>query len=191
MGTSRNDRSPDTPPWRLTLASLGAGAVPADRQASEIWRAAVADRADKLFKDFGAPVLAEASQLVGKRLSTPQTIQAFDDVTRQSRATGLAVEMARRALARASASEVGATGFAAELFAEATSYYASRDLPSVVGLPGRVETASAVIALKEQLRSAARNAVQRCRQPAPGPQAWRRFVETVIKELQGHGRRRS
>jgi hypothetical protein len=50
VGTSRNDRSPMTPPWRMALAILGTPDVPASRQGMEIWKAVAADRGPKLIR---------------------------------------------------------------------------------------------------------------------------------------------
>jgi hypothetical protein len=140
MGTSRNDRSPDTPPWRLTLASLGAAGVPAERQGQEIWRAALADRGERLRDQLGQAFVGEVCRLAARAKSATEALGDFDRLAHERRAVGLAVEMARRALARAAASQGGLRGFSGEFFAEATSYYAARDLPSVIGRSNRIES---------------------------------------------------
>ncbi len=98
--------------------------------------------------------------------------------------------MGRRALARCAAQRTDATGFVGELFAEAISYYSSRDLPSYVGAVGRVPTASAAISLKDNLRQTTKEQIRALGSPQLTPTGWRRHITRVLKALQGEGRQR-
>ena len=190
MGTSRNDRSPSTPPWRMALAVVGAPDVSPARQSLEIWKAVAADRGESLLRDFSSPALAEACRYVARGLPVNEAIAQFDRSTLREGDTGLALEMGRRALARCAAQRTDATGFVGELFAEAVSYYSSRDLPSFVGAAGRVPTTSAAISLKDNLRQTTKEQIRALGPPQLTPKGWRRHVTKVLKTLQGEGRQR-
>ena len=187
MGTSRNDRSPMTPPWKMALAVVGTSDVPASRQGTEIWRAVAAERGEKLLRDFSNQSLAEACRWMSQPLSVQEALTRFQQATKYESNAGLAIDMGRRALARCAAEKGDATSFVGELFAEAVSYYVSRDLPSYVGARGRIADASEAIRLKHALREATKQQVKSLGQPKLGPREWRGYISTVLKTLQGGG----
>jgi hypothetical protein len=158
MGTSTSHPSPNTPSWRIARQVLGREAAPLARQSEEIWKAATADRGGRLGDELASPVLAAAGSVAAEATSAVDAVRAFNRIAAEQRATGLALEIGRRALMRAVTAGGGAAAFGAELFAEAASYYASRDLSSYVGAAGRVGTSSESIALKDGLRAIARGA---------------------------------
>lgn len=184
MGTSRNDPSPKTPPWKIALAVLGTPEFPPIRQSAEIWKAVAADRGERLARDFSNDSLAEACRWVAEGLSVEESLSRFDKSTLYESDAGLAVDMGRRALVRCAAEGGDAASFVGELFAEAVSYYASRDLPSYVGAEGRVSTTSDVIQLKESLRETTRKQVRSLGQPRLGPGEWREYITMVLRVLQ-------
>ena len=187
MGTSRNDRSPLTPPWKMALAIVGAPEIPSARQSLEIWRAVAADRGEKQIRDFTSPVLAAACRDIANRVPLGAALENFDRSALHESNTGLALEIGRRALARCAARKADATGFAGELFAEAVSYYVSRDLPSFVAARGRVATTSEAIRLKETIRQETREQIRELGSPGLSPREWRAYINTVLKTLQGQG----
>ena len=69
MGTSSNQRSPDTPPWRLARAVVGSLAWNPDRQSAEIWRAAMGDREGRLVEELSTPLAARACELAARLTS--------------------------------------------------------------------------------------------------------------------------
>jgi hypothetical protein len=185
MGTSKNVASPDTPPWKFALAVLGRPAVPLELQNREIWRSVEAERGPRVIDDFSHPALAAACRLASGSSNVQTALHAYDEQLVVQNKSGFAVEIGRRALARAVLSNQGSEGFARELFAEATSYYASRDLPSFVGSKGRVETTSASIALKANLKEITRTIVESAGAPSLDPEGWTRFVSNVVRRLKG------
>lgn len=185
MGTSRNDRSPLTPSWKLALAVIGKTDVSPDRQSMEIWRAAGTDRRAKLLQDLSHGALVVACGLVARRVSVHEGLEAYDTAARYESEGGLAIEMGRRALARSLAVGLSTTDFAGELFSEAVSYYVSRDLPSHVAAPGRIQTASDSIQLKDKLRKIARESVRRVGKPRIEGRHWREYVARVLAVLEG------
>jgi len=185
MGTSKNVASPDTPTWKFALAVLGRLDVAAERQNREIWRSVEADRGPRAIDDFSHPALAAACRLASGSSSVHAALHSYEQHLVDQNKSGFAVEIGRRALARAVASQQGAAGFARELFAEATSYYASRDLPGLVGGKGRVETTSAAISLKDDLKQITRAMVRSAGSPAADPDGWAAYVGNVVRKLTG------
>jgi len=183
MGTSANHPSPNTPNWKLAKAVVGREDVPAGRQAAEIWRAALKDRAASLKKELGSELLGRAAAIADSAESPTRAVKQFESLMLASRTTGLSLEVAKRALARAVAGQSGAQGFAGELFAEATSYYVSRDLPSYLAAVGRVQSTSDAIQLKAQIRSVALESASSRDVGTTDPRNWRRYVGQVVDEL--------
>jgi hypothetical protein len=183
LGTSANHPSPNTPTWKLAKAVVGREDVPVHRQASEIWRAALGDRAEALKGELASGLIGRAAAIADSAKSPSVAVRQLEQLMLESRSTGLTVEVAKRALARAVAGQTGARGFAAELFAEATSYYVSRDLPSYVAGVGRVATTSGAIQLKAQLRSVAMEAASSRELASTDAAGWRRYVNRVVDDL--------
>jgi hypothetical protein len=187
VGTSKNVSSPRTPPWKPVLAVLGRPDVPAARQTREIWLGASGDRGSRLVDDFSQPTLADACQLAQRATNVIAALREYDAISKRAGQVGFAIELGKKALARTVANRSGAEGFAAELFSEATAYYASRDLPSLVASRGRVETTSAAIELKNQLRETTRATVRALGQPRTDPGGWSDFVRNAVAALRsGH-----
>jgi hypothetical protein len=173
----------------MALAVVGTSDVGADRQSVEIWKAVAADRGDKLFRDFANPALAAACGYVVEGLPVNDALARFDRSTLHESSSGLALEMGRRALARCTAKRADATSFVGELFAEAVSYYASRDLPSFVAAEGRVANTSDAIRLKDSLRQATRDQIRTLGTPRLSTKEWRSYISKALKLLQGEGRK--
>ncbi len=188
MGTSRNDPSPRTPPWRIALAVVGTPDVSPSRQSLEIWRAVAADRGENLLRDFGNPALAAACGYVQEGVPVHDALTLYDRSILHESDAGLALEMGRRALARCTAQKSDAVSFIGELFAEAVSYYASRDLPGFVAAEGRVENTSSAIRLKDSLRQTTREQVKVLGNPRLAPKEWKAYIAKVLKALQSGGR---
>ncbi len=184
MGTSSNQRSPATPPWRPALASLGRTGVPVSRQSAEVWRAASRDRDGRLLEELGSPVLAEACRIAAEEPQVVSALQTYDNVLSTNRAAGLALDMGKRALARAVVAQSGASGFASELFAEVASYYVSRDLPSFTARTGRISTTSEAIALKDNIKQIARSTAAGTENLSTEPAGWQNYVGRVMTRLQ-------
>lgn len=188
MGTSTNQRSPNTPNWRLALAAIGSQMVPTDRQSEEIWKAVSAERGDHLYREIGSELLALAASIAREAKSPAEAVSTFNRSIIESHAAGLTLDLGRRALARAVASGTGPGGFASELFSEITSYYVARDLPSFVGAAGRVATTTECIKLKDDLRYIARRAAQESGPVKSDVRGWRTYVRSVLTALQKGGR---
>jgi hypothetical protein len=153
----------------------------------EIWKAVAADRGEKLLSDFANPALAAACRFVVEGIPVHDALERFDRSTVHESSAGLAIEIGRRALARCTAQKVDAATFVGELFAEAVSYYASRDIPSFVAAEGRIASTSSSIQLKDRLRQTTKDQVKALGQPRFTPREWKSHIARVLRALQGEG----
>jgi hypothetical protein len=185
MGTSSSRRSPNKPYWRPVRVTVGDLDQSPERQSREIWRAATADETERLHASVSHAVLASACEIADAESNPSNAVSYFNRALAEQFESGPAFDLARRALARAVAEGGGSPKFAQEVFAELASYYASRDLPSVVATEGKVRTTSAAIELKEALRRIARAAVTETGDPRPEPDGWRQYVTEVLAHLTG------
>lgn len=183
MGTSSNHPSPNTPNWNITRSVLGNTDVSEELQSREIWRAAIADRGESLKNDLGLPLLSTACEIAAQATSASEALSKFEQAILNAHAANLTLDLGKRALARAVAVKSGANGFAAELFAETVAYYASRDLPSFIGTPGRVKTTTEAIAIKDKLKNLARK-VAHSVSVRTDPTGWKQYVAGVLAALQ-------
>jgi hypothetical protein len=183
MGTSSNQSSPRTPNWRLAHAVLGRPDVDAPTQSQELWRAAQGDQGEALLDGLGSSLLAAACNAAAKAENPSQAMRTFEQSLIEQKAAGIFLDLGMRALAKSVAAKTGEVGFASELFAEATAYYASRDLPSFVAAAGRLSTTSDSIQLKDRLRSIAREAALNVPLKTD-PKGWRAYVSKVLRSLQ-------
>ena len=183
MGTSRNDPSPSTPPWKMARTILGQQSQEPDRQARQLWMAALRDTENPLFRELASPGVAAGCRIAEERLAPAEAIKAFTRAVTDSREAGLAVDLAKRALVRTASQGGDAGAYGREVFAEAVSYYAARDLPSVIGAAGKISTASEAVALKEALRADAKAVLASVAKPTATVDSWTRFVEASIAAL--------
>lgn len=168
----------------MTRAVLGNERWPVTRQVAELWRAALSDRDSRLADELSSSWMGEACSIASSDLGPGDAVREFEGRLAEQREAGLNLDLAKRALARSRAEDSGAHGFAAELFAEMTSYYASRDLPSVVGREGRVGSASESIELKRQMRDLVRT---EAREAGPVPtttEGWSNYIGRVLDNLE-------
>jgi hypothetical protein len=168
----------------MARAVLGREGVNPAEQSAELWRAAVADRGDRLIDALASPVLAQAAQIAGSCKSPIEALAAYEKVVKQAGEANLTLEIGRRALVRAVVQKGGPGAFAAELFADVAGYYVARDLSSIVGQSGRVETTARGIAVKEEIRAIARAAAQAELPMAADAVLWRQHVSEVVRNLQ-------
>jgi hypothetical protein len=141
-----------------------------------------------MLRDFSDPALAQACEIAARGLTPQEAVSRFNDVTKYVSEAGLTVDMGRRAIARCAAEHGDAKQFMAEFFAEATSYYASRDLPSYVAAPGRIAGSTDSIRLKESLRQATRQQVESVGQPRLAPRQWSQYIREILSVLRSESR---
>jgi hypothetical protein len=194
MGTSTNQPSPRRDPsWMAARAALGSTVLPLERQSQEIWRAAISDPIADLQNSLSSSAVSAAVGIANASPDPQSAIRAFGERLLKNAEASLFTEIARRALTRALLANKGGQGFAAELFAETAAYYVSRDLPSVIGSPGRVQNTSSAMALKRAFTDVARSAALGAAQESPifgvsdrpSAGAWKAYVRRVLAALVG------
>src|SRR5688572_7381672 len=113
MGTSTSQRSARSiPSWKVLRAALGNTQVPAEIQASELWRAAGTERHAELLATFGDPILIEAANMASMSNKPTRAAESFDNALDRDAKSGVLFDCARRALVRAVANNAGTAGFA-------------------------------------------------------------------------------
>jgi hypothetical protein len=167
------------------MAVLGRSDIPPERQSREIWLAATADRGEKLLNDYSHHALAKACKLVAEGRPVNEGLLQYEKATRYESESGFALELGRRALIRSLARRKSTTDFVGELFSEAISYYASRDLPSFVAAKGCITNASESIKLKDQFRRLTKTTVKSLGEPKYDERHWRPYVAKVLDALRG------
>jgi hypothetical protein len=186
MGTSVNSRSPSTPNWRIPKAILGRSDVDHQRQAQELWKAGLEDRDGKLISDLADPVIANICREASRVAHPKEAYNVHEKLLAKEGKASLVLDMSKRALIRAVATKTGPQGFASELFSEVVSYLASRDLPSYIGVEGRISTPNESIALKNNLRKLAFKAAMAV-PVETSSSGWRKYVSEVTKILVSGG----
>lgn len=184
MGTSSNQRSPDTPNWRLARALIGNDSAPVERQSGELWRAATSDHDAGLLEFLCSPRTFAAATLTQVAATPRDAANSFFEIVKGSGNAPFLDAAASRALLRTVAKKGDARQFAGELLSEAVAYYASRELPSYLGRAGRVKSASGSIELKAKLGEIACNACAAVEgRPARDAESWASFMRSAIKRL--------
>jgi hypothetical protein len=136
--------------------------------------------------DLVASLAAVTPELTGIAVGEVKPAAAlirFERWSAENRAIGLAADLAPSALARVVASRGTPTQAVGELFAEIVDYYASRDLPSVVGAPNHVKTAADAVDLKRRLKDVARRAVAAEGTPPESPDRLVTYIRRILSRL--------
>lgn len=182
MGHSVNSRSPDTPNWSFPRAVLGKRDIDYARQVQEMWKAALSDRGGQLVAELSNPVIAGFCRAAAKFTNPVEASAIHDRTTSRERKASLVLDISKRALVRSVANRTGTRGFAAELFSEVTSYYASRDLPSFIGAEGRIGSPRDSIELKSKLRQTVKGVADSTPLTTTS-KGWHKYVNEVIRSL--------
>jgi len=184
MGTSTNQGSPRTPNWRAAQLAYESRDIPLDRALQEIWRAATNQEEGNIAFGLSSPIVARCLEIVSSEGSRDAALAKASSAIALSGEASLASTIAERAVALSFARGDRVTSFLASLFAEATNYLVSRDLPGFVGAGGRAENVSQALAFKSSLRQRAAEVVAGVRGPEPhGSRQWKTYVDRVIAQL--------
>lgn len=180
---SVSQASPKNPIWKKMLSVLGDPLVSPRDQSREIWRAAACDPDAALLDKLSNPLIFEACRLATGEGYLSEVLSTYEGLIISSQASGLFLDIAKRALAHAILCKGGSGRFTQELFSEVISYYASRDLSGVVGNQDRVPTVFDIIRLKEAFRDLARGTVGDCGTPPTQSADWKKYVRRVLLAL--------
>jgi hypothetical protein len=164
--------------------------VSEERVLQDIWRAAGNQPDGDLATLLAQPIIGDLAGIASSSSSPQEASREALRAVARSRQASLAADIARRAVAQAASStgapDTEAAGrYVERVFAEATNYLMSRDLPGYVRTDTRLQTVADSLAFKENLMTETARAVQRVGLPQSfGPSEWSAFVRAVVAELE-------
>lgn len=186
MGTSLSQGSPGTTNWNAVAATYRSEAVPVDRVVQEVWRAAQSEIETDWQALLGAPIIATCLDIAVRSETPSQALTVASREIARARESSLATEVAKRAIVQSFAGEDRPLRFVQALFAEASNYLVSRDLPAYVGSAGRNRTIEDAIHFKDLVRQRVMDVVGTDVPPGdPTIQRWPEFVMTTARRLAG------
>jgi hypothetical protein len=186
MGTSVSQGSAPSANWAAAQAGYRT-AIPIDRVVQEIWRAATNQHEGDLGGLLRDPIVARIGQLASTGQTPAEIATAATKLIAQSKGASLAADIARRAAVQSALSQNPSQTYGQRVFAEATNYLVSRDLPGFVGGVNRNRSVSEAIAFKASILQSTIAAVR-----ATGPphlssrQRWSRYVAAVMERLRSN-----
>ena len=149
MGTSVNQRSPNTGGWRSVATCYTNENVSLERTASEIWRAA-ATQDNEISNQLGSEVVTKCAAAATRGFSEAEALAEVERLSALKQ-NNLIGEFAKRALLIKAAGGHRDESFTAVLFRQITNYLVSRDISGYVGPNSRCRTAADARAFKLQL----------------------------------------
>lgn len=184
MGTSVNQASPRTRNWEAAQSTYKSDEFPVERVLREVWRAATNQPAGDLAAQLAAPVVSRLRDIALQGATPVQVAAAVNREIARSRQTSLGVEIARRAALQCLAAENRAQAFTERVFAEASNYLVSRDLPGFVGQDFRNRTVADSFQFKQSVSDAAARTARETGEPRSATaKAWREYTGAVIERL--------
>jgi hypothetical protein len=186
MGTSVNQPSPPTDNWRLVQDIYTDPTIGVEAALGQIWRAASNPTEMNLAALIADPVIGSFARLA-ESASSPA--QAYDEATRfvsDNKVASLASDLATRAVLQCAGRPDAPAHYRERLFAEATNYLVSRDLPGYVSPGSKLANVADARRFVQDITSAATAAVRNTPPPATADRAeWPRYVARVIRAMRG------
>ena len=185
MGTSVNQSSPRTLSWTAAQVGYRDAAIPIARVASEVWRAALNQESGNIAQLIAQPIVVRLGDLAVKAQSAADASRLTALEIVRSKQSSLATDIACRAAVQC----IGATDrfatYTERVFAEATAYLVSRDLPGFVG-SGRARTVADSMELKSALVSHVADVARGVDRPVSADaRSWAQYVDAVVQRLRG------
>jgi hypothetical protein len=187
VGTSVNQASPHTLSWTAAQAGYRDAEVPISRLASEVWRAALNQESGNIAQLIAQPIIARLGNLAVDARSAADVTRATALAIAASKESSLATDIARRAAVQCVSASVSDrfAKYSERVFAEATAYLVSRDLPGFVG-NGRARTVADSMELKSALTDHVADVARGVDRPASSDaRLWAKYVNTVVQRLRG------
>lgn len=183
MGTSVNQSSPRTLGWKAAQAGYRDPRVPISRIATEVWRAALSQPEGDIAQLLSQPIVSRLGALAAQSRSSLDASRNSALEIARGKHSSLAAEIARRACVQAAGATDWPKTFTARLFAEATAYLVSRDLPGFVGL-GRVNNVAESMRFKSSLSKYAADVATAVERPRELTERnWSQHVKRVVSRL--------
>jgi len=184
MGTSVNQPSPDTLNWRAAQKTYESESVPVSRVLREIWRAATNQAEGDLAGQLAQPIISRVRDIALRGRTAVEVAAAVSREIAQSRESSLGVEIARRAALQCFGAQDRAQAYSERVFAEASNYLLSRDLPGYIGPNMRNNTVADSSQFKRSVMGAAAEVAREIGLPKTGAaDAWRKYTAAVVDRL--------
>jgi hypothetical protein len=167
LGTSVNQRSPDTLNWRAVQATYEDASISIERVLQEIWRAASGREFENISTMLAEPIVFRLRDIALNAKSPIEAAALGGREIAQSKQTSLVADIALRAAVQAATTSNPAQSYSERVFAEASNYLISRDLPSFAASAAVREVGIPTI---------------------PTPKAWQRHAAAVVNKLRGKSR---
>jgi len=182
MGTSVNQRSPDTLPWKAVAAGYTSADVPIRRILNQIWRANTPPDSS-VVQNLGSTALFGIHQIARNESSGSVAQVTARSLIIHERASSIVSECAKRALAVTIANQSSVSSWRERLFVELTDYYVSRDAPGYVGRELRNKTVADLRAFKGEIRDHVSRVIRNVPGDPKNASEWVSYVDRVINAL--------
>lgn len=184
MGTSVNQPSPKTINWRAAQATYRNADVPVERVLREMWRAATNQAEGNLASLLAQPIIARVRDIALQGGDATQVAMAVSREIAESRQSSFAAVIAQRAAVQSVSAADRDQAYSERVFAEASNYLLSRDLPGYVGDIGRNKNVGDSYQFKRAVLEAATNVVRQVGTPSSNtPEAWHEHTTAVVDAL--------
>jgi hypothetical protein len=158
--------------------------VPVERVLREMWRAATSQPEGNLADLLAQPIISRVRDIVLQGGDATQVAMAASREIAQSRQSSLAADIARRAAVQSVSAPNRAQAYSERVFAEASNYLLSRDLPGYIGNIGRNKTVADSFHFKSAVTEAAASIVRQVTPPPSNtPEGWRSHTAAVVDAL--------
>ncbi|MGE5560444.1 MAG: hypothetical protein ACM3XN_05215 [Chloroflexota bacterium] len=136
---------------------------------------------------LGSQTVYDLAMTAGVCEEPTAAIDACDQIIATAKTSSTIVELARRALVRASVTKRDdrIASFAEALFAEVIGYYVSRDISGMVGRSDRFKSVDDVIRFKKGISEAVRVMAGQHKPSTSSLEAWRSYITAVTGSLTG------
>lgn len=182
MGTSVNQRSPANDNWLLVQDIYQDATIPVEQAIRILWRAASNQNEANLANQLARPEIGTLADFAAS--GTPAEVSRnVTNYISHNKVASLAGDIAKRAAMQCAGKENARELFSQRLFAEATSYLVSRDLPGYVGRGGRFPTAADAQRFTRSMMETTSSVVRQALGAGREASGWESFAASVVGTL--------
>jgi len=184
MGTSVNQRSPDTDNWRVVQDIYIDPDLSAADSLKVLWRAASNPNEPNLYGLLSRPEIAGLADLLDRHYGPAEAASATRAELASTKVSSLATDIAARAIIQCTGKEEAKSLYVQQLFAEATSYLVARDLPGYVGRSEKLPTVGSAKKFIAEMRDLAAVAARQTALPEGlSRENWPAYVRSVVSNI--------
>lgn len=191
MGTSVNQPSPATQHWKVVQEMYDDPSVPPERLLREIWRAATNQPEGNLAAQLADPSILAIGNFATSATSPAEASYLAGTYIAENEVSSLATDIAKRAVMQSVGKPNPTVSFVERLFAEATNYLVSRDLPGHITPGSRLQNVSEARTFRRTMTESTASAVSPLvSAQVPSSTDWPLFVEGLVNSIQQRSGRR-